>query len=149
MGKALAGRRVQAGFTLIELMMVVAIVGIIMAVVLPGYQDSVKKSRRADGRAALMELAGLQERFYAKNGTYTTTVDSDSGLDYGSTASPKGFYNLTAAACASGTIATCYVLSAAVIGNQSGDTDCAVLTMDSRTERAAKTSKNKTTTECW
>ena len=97
----------SGGFSLIELMVVVAIVGLIVTIGIPTYQDSVRKARRADGRAALLEMAGLQERFYARNGSYTTTVDADSGLGFGATVSNEGFYNLSAAACAGGAIGTC------------------------------------------
>ncbi len=52
------------GFTLVELMIVVAIVSILAAMAYPTYQDSVRKSRRADARAALVELAQFMERNY-------------------------------------------------------------------------------------
>jgi type IV pilus assembly protein PilE len=56
--------RPHSGFTLVELMIVVAIVGILAAMAYPSYQDSVRKSRRADARAALVELAQFMERNY-------------------------------------------------------------------------------------
>ena len=54
--------KINRGFTLVELMIVVAIVAILAAIGYPSYQNSVQKSRRADGRAALQEAAARQER---------------------------------------------------------------------------------------
>ncbi|MFI3186333.1 MAG: prepilin-type N-terminal cleavage/methylation domain-containing protein, partial [Methylococcaceae bacterium] len=54
----------QAGFTLIELMVTVAIVGILAAIAYPSYQDSVRKSRRADASGALLGLANAMERHF-------------------------------------------------------------------------------------
>lgn len=62
--------RSQRGVTLIELLTVVLIVGILAAIVVPSYQDSVRKSRRADGQAVMLELAQWMERFYTENGRY-------------------------------------------------------------------------------
>ena len=54
-----------------ELMIVVVIVGVLMMVALPAYQDSLQKGRRADGMAALMDAAGRQEKFMLDRSTYT------------------------------------------------------------------------------
>lgn len=64
-------RRVT-GFTLIEVMIVVAIVGILAAIAYPSYVDSVRKGKRADGRAALTSLLQQQERYFTQNNTYAT-----------------------------------------------------------------------------
>ena len=60
----------QKAFTLIELMIVVAIVGILAGIAYPSYQDSVRKSRRADAKAALMGFANAMERHYTENNNY-------------------------------------------------------------------------------
>jgi type IV pilus assembly protein PilE len=75
------------GFTLIELMISVAIVGILAAIALPSYQESVRKSRRADGKAALLGLANAMERHFTEANTYknaagTTAVPTDTGTPY-------------------------------------------------------------------
>ena len=59
------------GFTLIELMIVVAIVGILAAIAYPAYTDNTRKARRADAQSVLMGLASAMERFYTENNTYT------------------------------------------------------------------------------
>ena len=58
------------GFTLIELMIVVAILGIIAAIGYPSYLEQVKKSRRSEGMGQLLELADRMERYYSDKGTY-------------------------------------------------------------------------------
>ena len=60
----------QRGFTLIEVMITVAIVAILAAIAFPSYQDSMRKSRRADSKNALTQAVANMERFYAQNNGY-------------------------------------------------------------------------------
>ena len=60
----------QRGFTLIELMIVVAVVAILASIAYPAYSDSILKGRRAEARTALMELMQQQERYMTQRGTY-------------------------------------------------------------------------------
>lgn len=64
--------KVASGFSLIELMIVVAIVGILAAIALPSYSEYVKRGNRASARAAMLEAQQFMERFYAVNSRYTT-----------------------------------------------------------------------------
>lgn len=67
----------QSGFTLIELMIAVAIVGILAAIALPSYKDSVRKSRRADAKAALLGLANAMERHFTETNSYCDAANTD------------------------------------------------------------------------
>ena len=80
------------GFSLIELMVVVAIVAIIASIAYPAYQDQIRKTRRADGKSALMDAAARMERFYTQFGRYSGTIANS---EYSAT-SPEGYYNITA-----------------------------------------------------
>jgi type IV pilus assembly protein PilE len=66
--------RTVKGFTLIELMIVVAIIGILAAVAYPSYQEHVLKSKRADAQGALMSLANAMERNFTESGRYDQTA---------------------------------------------------------------------------
>lgn len=65
-------RRAARGFTLIELMVVVAVVAILAAIALPSYQDALRKSRRGQAKADLVELAQIAERHRTVQGSYAT-----------------------------------------------------------------------------
>lgn len=96
-------RRGIAGFTLIELMIVVAVVAILSSIAIPAYQDSVRKARRAQAKADLVEYAGLAERFRTANNGYVTPTASFA-LPY--TVSPRetgatAHYDLTLVSTAS------------------------------------------------
>jgi type IV pilus assembly protein PilE len=140
----------QSGFTLIEVMIVIVILGILVTVGLPSYQDSLRKSRRADGMSALMELSARQERFYAQNSIYTADVNTTAGLNYGATTSPDGHYNLTAANCGAGanqTLAFCYIVTAApASASQLKDSRCASFSLDSF---GNKTASGTHGADCW
>lgn len=127
-------KRDSSGFTLIELMIVVAIIGILAAIAYPAYQDQVRKSKRSDGQVALLDMMAKQERYYTDNNTYTATltnlgytVDADGNAD-----SPEADYKLSAGTCASGTIAVCIELTATGQGDQVNDGSCGTLTINSR-----------------
>lgn len=90
----------EAGFTLVELMIVVAIVGILAAIAYPSYIDSVRKGRRAEGRAAIANLLQQQERFFTQNNRYQ---------DFASNAVPATFKGYSGE---NGPVAANYLLAA-------------------------------------
>ncbi|GMR17353.1 MAG: type IV pilin protein [Gammaproteobacteria bacterium] len=67
-------RKLSRGVTLIELLIVVAIVGILAAIAYPNYRDYVARAKRNEARSALLQIATNQERFYLQNNTYTTNM---------------------------------------------------------------------------
>lgn len=141
----------QKGFSLIELMITVAIVGILAGIAYPSYQNYVLRTGRADGQAKLMEIMQAQERFYSQNQTYTTNLGAG-GLAYGVAAnaavpSNEGRYTVTAGACTGSTIAQCVELTAARAGAQANDTTCGSLTVDSRGTKGVVSPGTAAT--CW
>ena len=69
------------GFTLVETLVVIAIISIIVAIALPNYQDSVRKARRADAKKDLVGIAGFAERIFTESGSYNSDLDSDGDVD--------------------------------------------------------------------
>ena len=67
-------RNMSGGFTLIELMIVITIIGILSAIAVPSYNNYVLRAKRSEGRSAIMDAAARQERVYSDNNQYTSTL---------------------------------------------------------------------------
>ena len=139
------GRR--RGFTLVELMVVVAVIGLLSAVALPSYQTSVRKARRADARAALATTAQLMERFSTEKGAtgYLTAMLSDTPgpTVVAKASSDNGYYQLSFSTLT----ATAFTLRAVPQGGQASDI-CATFTLDERGVRGLVGS-TRPVSECW
>lgn len=155
----------QAGFTLLELMIVVAIIGIIAAIAYPSYQDSVNRTQRSDALTALSSMSTAQERYYTRMAPATYAADfkdllNDSSIAAGTTTikSDEGLYNITLSnpSCSQSaggtTVQTCYTLSATPVANggQADDPECWTIAIT----QIGKSSKNKAGTAnpsgtCW
>ncbi|MBE7215621.1 prepilin-type N-terminal cleavage/methylation domain-containing protein [Shewanella benthica] len=126
------------GFTLIELMISVAIIGILAAIAYPSYTDYIAKSARSDGIAAVMRVANLQEQFYLDNRVYAEDMN-DLGLGANPFITDQGFYSVDS------TGTTSFTIVATALGVQATrDSDCASLQL---TDTGAKTPDNPV--ECW
>ena len=140
-------RSTHKGFTLIELMIVVAIIGILAAIAVPSYQKYVQQTHRADAQSALAQLAQSMEEAYARNYTYTGLADG--GADTGEpSAAMRGsnkveFYTIKISAAG----ASSYTLSATPTGSQTDDR-CGILSIDDAGVKEAE--KNSTSVSgCW
>ena len=116
----------QKGFSLIELMIVVTIIGILASIGLPAYQGNVMRSSRGDGMTALLDVMRAQENFFANEFTYTSDL---SNLNYNAS---SGKYKITASACGSDPLTQCIKLTATAQEGQAADGN---LTLDSRGNR--------------
>ena len=136
-------KRLSAGFTLIELMITVAIVGILVSIAYPSYQDSIMKSRRVDAQGALMGFANAMERNYTVNNSYpsagTTGIYAATSPVDGGTA----YYNLSISASTS----SAYQIQAAPTGAQAND-KCGTLTLDQTGARGFN-GTGMTHLDCW
>jgi type IV pilus assembly protein PilE len=125
------------GFTLIEVLVVVAIVGILAAIAAPSYQSYMKDTRRSDAHTALARLAGLQERYYLQNNTYAPDIGTLNPPAPGAQ-SEEGYYNMTLVGNASTFTITA---TAAAGGPQANDAGCTVIELTQANQ--------KTPAECW
>lgn len=133
------GKHRQSGFTLIEIMIVVAIIGILASIAYPSYQEYVLRGNRVEGMALLNDAAARQERYYAQNNTYADTV-AKLGIP---ARSNNGLYTLAI----SDTTASTYTLTAAPGGAQVKDTKCGTLGLN----QAGTKTKTGTAalSDCW
>ena len=115
------GRKTE-GFSLVELMIVVLIIGILAGIVYPSYSQYLYETRRSDAWAALSAAAAAQERWYSINYSYTDNISNLGGSN-----SPEGFYTISV-----GADGTSFILTATAVdsGVQAGDSGCTVLTLD-------------------
>lgn len=117
------------GMSLTELMISVAIVGIISAIAIPSYQSHMTSSRRSDAINTLLQLQLQQESYRMQNASYATSSDI--------TLPTSDHYTYTI----SNASATTYTLQAAAKGAQAGDSGCTTLTLDQ--------SMTKSPASCW
>lgn len=136
-----AGRvnRAVRGFSILELMIVVAVAAVIAAIAIPSYQEQARKSRRAAATAALIDASSRQEQFFLDNKTYTTTIIAG-GLNMAAVIE-SGTYALSVDAPTGACLVDrCYRVRATPQGVQAGD-KCGALSIDS--------DRVKTPNNCW
>jgi type IV pilus assembly protein PilE len=130
-------KRKSRGFTLIELMITVAIIGILAAIVYPSYTSILEKTRRQEAMRTLLEASQYMESFYAMNLNYSDAVTGSAITGFTTNDEFTDYYGLTAVAATSS-----FTLTATPTGVQSNDS-CGTLTITNTGSTTAAT------TECW
>ncbi|MGJ4803881.1 type IV pilin protein [Luteimonas sp. SDU82] len=141
------GRR-DRGFTLIELMVAVAIVGILAAIAYPSYMDAVRKGKRGQAKGALVELAQRAERWRTVHGSFDGFWAS---VDTAHRTSPRQGEGTTAynLAYTPNETGTGFTLSAVPQGSQVADTRCMTLTLDHAGRKGVAGGATGTVADCW
>ncbi len=141
-----------AGFTLVELLITVAIISLLTLVAYPSYQKSVLRTNRADAIAGALAVQVAQEKFRANCPFYAQALGSTNTC--GTTAalstvqadsdSPEGMYTISiAASTASG---NSYTINATPVGSQAADTECSPMQI---TFNASNPNGAKSPEDCW
>ena len=120
------GRKAR-GFTLIEMMLVVAVVAILMAIALPTYLQSVRKTNRADAKAVLMEIAQFMDRYYTTNSTFVGATPLYTVSPKGASATDKR-YDISFTTASPLTTPTTFTIQAIPANMQTGDS-CGTLSI--------------------
>jgi type IV pilus assembly protein PilE len=126
-------RSALGGFTLVELMITVAIVAILATIATTSYTSQIRKSRRTDARSALLDLAGREEKLFSTTNAYTGTL-SNLGYSSATIGSAPGDYTVTVASPDTvgqpGATFPTYSITATAINAQAGDAECTSLSVD-------------------
>ena len=135
-------RTTERGFSLIELMIVVAIVALLAAIALPNYRQHVIRSHRTDATSALLRLAATEEKFYIQNNRYGTFAE------IGSPETENGWYTLAVSDADAATFT-----ATATVADGSGQEDdphCAVFTINAAGQKLATDPGDADSTDqCW
>jgi type IV pilus assembly protein PilE len=135
-------KKTQTGVTLLELMIVVAIIGFLAAIAYPSYTNYVTKSNRSVAQTMLSQVASRQEQFFMDNKAYATDLTAlgypANPFTVDTSGNPGGtgttIYRIE---LADGATATAFTVRAAPLGPQTRDTECNTLTLTHRAERGA------------
>ncbi len=141
------------GFTLLELMIVVALIAILTLFAIPSYLSHIERTRRTDGAQSLLEAYARMERYYTENNTYATaTINTNGSTDIltdpeggtaGQAPSRDGYYTIRITA----QNASSFTLSAIPDAEQAGDTLCGTLTINQLSRRSQ--TGTGSVDDCW
>lgn len=147
--------RHERGWTLLEVMIVLAIVMILTTLAYPSYASYITKTRRLEGQVALLELLQQQERYFMRNNSYlafdATSTEPQAQLfkAWSGTSAKKSAYEIAGGACPDQPLTECIALRAtpgtARVDGRFRDLECGVLTVDSAGRRSA----SGTSGTCW
>ncbi len=140
------GCRIQNGFTLIELMIVVVVVAVLSSLAYPSYQEFVVKAKRTEGKAALLDAAQALERHFTNYNTYPSSLSTAGVRTYSGDSAAKAAYTIAIAAGASGSLASSFTLTATP-ANGHVDAKCGNLSLNQLGVKGE--SGTLTAAECW
>ncbi len=141
-----------AGFTMVEIVIVMVIVSLLAAFAYPAYLSQIRKSRRADASIVIESMAQEQERFFSRFRTYTSVVvapgictGSACGLGRENNLSRSEYYTVTSAGDG-----TSFTLTATARGTQVDDDACQTMSINNVGIRSSRDSSGQDSTdECW
>lgn len=153
--------REPRGFTLMELMITLAIAAILASIAIPAYNSYILKSHRTEAKSALLDMASMEERYFTTTSSYSTTP-SDLGYSAWPIVVGSGYYQITQANLTvtpatapsalnpAGTPASFQIIATPVPGNiQNQDTACTSFIVFSNGTKSATGTDPNASTDCW
>lgn len=139
---------VSRGFTLIELMIAVAIVSILVTIAMASYTSSIRKSRRTEAKTTLLDLAGREEQYYSSNQSYNSSA---AALGYAGSFPTvgSGYYTVGIAVSNPPGAPSSFKITATTAGPQAADTLCQQFIIDQTGNQTATGTAPNPSTYCW
>jgi type IV pilus assembly protein PilE len=150
--KADSPPRPAAGFTLVELMIVLVIASILVAIALPAYKHEIEESRRTDAKTALLDLAAREQRYYSVQNGFTSSFGdlgyATAGTSPASVSVGSGYYTVTVTTAVANPPG--FLLTATATGAQTADTTCSTYTVDNTGQQLSYDQGGApSTASCW
>ncbi|MDA7745766.1 type IV pilin protein [Psychromonas sp.] len=139
----------KLGFTLVELLITIMIIGILAGVAYPAYTQHVLKSKRSEAQSALLNLANKQEMFYLDQHQYAENLKTQLGMSTNPFITENGYYSITTSSASPARPTTGFTLTATAISSQVNDKDCAKLIITHELAKSALTASGGASTNCW